>query len=244
MTPTDLINLAIEHFDGHIQRSATPETDATVPKGSLKVAQQLPIGSVAGWPAFNVTQDQRISMILRAASIMWAESKGDPLAVCYNVTDAAGRTTCSKTGPAGPKGRDRGLWQFNERAHPDVSDQVAFDPDQSTEIAWLKSSAFRSFGPWSKSKGMNPNSPESQQVKAAYESMLGRAVDDTPILSAIDPNADLSFGGIGDWLGQLGKLLSFVTSQAFWRRAGIAGLGLLLLLVAVALTVGGSKLAT
>lgn len=30
---------------------------------------------------------------------------------------------------------DRGLWQLNDRAHPNVSDEAAFDPQRATMIA-------------------------------------------------------------------------------------------------------------
>lgn len=246
LTPADLINLATGAVEGHADQAAS----AKLPAGSVAIQAQLPIAGQPGWSAFTWTSAERTAAILRAASIMQAESGGDTSAVCYNVTGPNGQTTCSKVGPAGPKGRDRGLWQFNEKAWPDISDQAAFDQHQATELAWIISNGFRTFGPWSKSKGMDPSSAPSQTVKAAYESMLGRAVDDTPILSQIDKNADAipdfipgALDALTSWTEGLRQLLGHLLSGSWWRRIGIGALGLLLIVIAVALLVAESKVA-
>lgn len=43
---------------------------------------------------------------------------------------------------------DRGLWQINDRAHPDVTDDEAYDPWLSTKAAFLISKGGTSFHPW------------------------------------------------------------------------------------------------
>lgn len=44
---------------------------------------------------------------------------------------------------------DRGLWQINNVAHPDVSDATAFDPVLSTKAALSISKGGTDYGPWS-----------------------------------------------------------------------------------------------
>ena len=44
--------------------------------------------------------------------------------------------------------RDRGPWQINDRAHPDVSDGCAFSLDCSAGAAFQISSQGRTFQPW------------------------------------------------------------------------------------------------
>ena len=176
--------------------------------------------------------------VVRAASIVYAESGGRTDAVCYNVNGPDGRPTCSPKPPAGPRGVDRGLWQWNSKAWPQITDLQAFDPSASTEIAYTVSNAYTSFGPWSKSRGMDPTSAQSKTIADTYESMLGRAVDDTPILSQIDPNADGvpdALGAVVGWAEGLGRLLSFLTSADWWRRVGLGALGVVLVAGAVVL---------
>lgn len=67
-----------------------------------------------------------------AAAIALAESSGDPAAVGRNQDGS----------------RDRGLWQINDRAHPDVSDTCAFDPSCNARAAYAISNGWTSFGPW------------------------------------------------------------------------------------------------
>lgn len=177
--------------------------------------------------------------VLRAASIVWAESGGKTDARCYNVNGPDGKPTCSPTPPAGPRGVDRGLWQWNSVAWPKIDDLAAFDPSTSTEIAYITSKGYTSFGPWSKSRGMDPNSAPSKLIRDTYESMLGRAVEEyvgTPI-NAIDVTDTVSnaAGGLFGWAEALGRLLSRLIDPAFWRRIGIGALGVVLVVVAVVL---------
>jgi hypothetical protein len=44
---------------------------------------------------------------------------------------------------------DRGIWQINDKAHPDVSDATAFDPVLSTRAALSISKGGTDYGPWS-----------------------------------------------------------------------------------------------
>jgi cell wall-associated NlpC family hydrolase len=44
--------------------------------------------------------------------------------------------------------RDRGLWQINDRAHPDVTDAMAFDPLKNAQAAYRISGGGTNFKPW------------------------------------------------------------------------------------------------
>lgn len=194
--------------------------------------------------AMRLTSSEYDRRVVQAAAIVFAESGGNTDAVCYNVNDANGRPTCSPKPPAGPRGVDRGLWQWNSVAWPQIDDLAAFDPSASTEIAFTVSNAYTSFGPWSKSRGMDPNSTQYKTISDTYESMLGRAVDDTPILSDIDPDAN-GIPNVPDvvvgWAEALGRVLSVLGSGAFWTRVGIGALGVALVVYAVA-TLGRSTI--
>lgn len=85
-----------------------------------------------------------------AASIVLAESSGRTNAVNYNAKDrATGRNYSSKTNVAEATSVDRGIWQINNRWHPEVSDKEAFDPDTATREAFRISHGFRNFSGWS-----------------------------------------------------------------------------------------------
>lgn len=69
-----------------------------------------------------------------AAAIAMAESSGDPLAVGKNRK---------------PKSKDRGLFQINDRWHPEVSDRCAFDARCNAREAFRISEGGRDWRQWS-----------------------------------------------------------------------------------------------
>lgn len=87
----------------------------------------------------DVYRDKRGSTIpipnaIAATAIVLKESGGD-----------TGNTNINDDGSI-----DRGLWQWNSRWHPEISESDAFDKFRSTEWAYDKSSGFSltGFGPW------------------------------------------------------------------------------------------------
>lgn len=72
-------------------------------------------------------------------AIVQAESGRNPLAKHENL--AADGVTVLST--------DRGLWQINDKAHPDVTDETAYDPVLSTKAALSISKGGTDYGPWS-----------------------------------------------------------------------------------------------
>lgn len=67
-----------------------------------------------------------------ALSVIAAESGRDPAARHVNDDGSV----------------DRGLWQINNRAHPDVTDAQAYDPVEATKAAFRISSGGTRFAPW------------------------------------------------------------------------------------------------
>lgn len=208
LTPEDLINLASGEISKH---SLGEDSNGMVILANPKQSANRSLDQ-------HVAKTEISSRTIRAASIMLAESGGDPLAY----RDAS-------KNPRG--GNDRGLWQINSKAHPDVSDQAAFDPNTATDIAYVLSAAFTSWGAWRGSLGLDPASTPSQTIAKAYKNMTGIVVDDTPILSQIDPNANAIpdvLEPILGWAEALGRLLSHLISASFWKRVGIGALGVIL----------------
>ena len=214
--------------------------------GNLVLRAQLPIkGITQGW------QEQELAdldaRIINAASIMYAESGGVTDAKCYNY-DKNGSPSCSPTPlPAGTpgteRGVDRGLWQLNSVAWPTVNDMAAFDPYDSTRLAFLISGGFRNWGPWAKSKGMDPNSAPAKAVQAAYAETEGRVIDkgvlglpgEAQVLDAAE-GAVGAVTGIGStllgWAEALGRILSHLLDAQWWTRLAIGALGVVLVLIA------------
>lgn len=79
-----------------------------------------------------------------AVAVALAESGGRTGARCYNT----GRG-CSKRATATTKSTDRGLWQINDRAWPDIPTACADDPACAARQAWRISRHGKTFRPWS-----------------------------------------------------------------------------------------------
>lgn len=97
-----------------------------------------------------------------AVAVALAESGGRAGARCHNVR-RGGRTVCSATRTPDTRSTDRGLWQINDRAHPDVTDRCADTPECAAKAArrlvvgtpqgwshWVayQSGSYRSGGRW------------------------------------------------------------------------------------------------
>jgi hypothetical protein len=232
LSPEQLLTLAAQPLAKRtIARTPElgPNTPGTITLADVRTPSDRSLDST-------ITQAEYNRRMIQAAAIMFAESGGDTDARCFNINGPDGRPTCSATGPAGPRGVDRGVWQWNSKAHPEITDLAAFDPDVATEFAYIKSNAYTTFGPWSKSRGMDKASPAYKTVAAAFEGTLGTVVDDTPGGAFVD---NLGSNLVG-WADALGRLLSNLISPAFWRRIGIGVLGSSLIVAAVLVIARGS----
>src|SRR5215469_18063594 len=76
-----------------------------------------------------VTPDQILALAQGAGS------GGDPVtATAVALAESGGNPAALGQNPDGS--RDRGLWQVNDRAHPDVADACAFDPSCNAQAAY------------------------------------------------------------------------------------------------------------
>ena len=67
-------------------------------------------------------------------------------AVAVALAESGGRADAVNINSDGS--RDRGLWQINDSAHPDIPDGQAFSPKGCAQAAWSISSHGNSFEPW------------------------------------------------------------------------------------------------
>lgn len=83
-----------------------------------------------------------------AAVANGAGFSGDSLvwAVAVALAESGGRTDAVGVNADGS--RDRGLWQINNKWHPDVTDAMAFDPAQAAAAAYRISKSGTSWSPW------------------------------------------------------------------------------------------------
>jgi hypothetical protein len=165
-----------------------------------------------------------------AASIIMAESGGYPENTNVNGPDSTA-----------PGSVDRGLWQWNSQWWPQITDAAAFNPESSTILAWLASNGYSDWSPWRGSRGLDPTSAPAVEIRQAFGQMRGIVVDDTPILSWIDKNANGTpdaVEALGGWSGiakSLGRILANLLNPDWWRRAGIVVLGVIMVIAAIAL---------
>jgi len=259
--PSELILLAASEVTRHVKRG--PEIDPTT---KMPVIRLYKGDATAGDTGTIVAQTELEARMVQAARIMFAESGGDPAAVCYNYQKPNGDRTCSKTPlPAGTpgteRGVDRGLWQFNSKAFPKITDLCAFEVDCAMKAAYHESNGFTAWGPWSKSAGIDPKAERydnvKQVVETAWADMQGTAIAEDwltqPIVGlggAIKDGAEATFrdmwdavlAGAPDWVKGLFRAIGYVFTQDFWRRFGMGALGVGMILVALVLVVAETKL--
>lgn len=76
----------------------------------------------------------------------WIDADRLLIAISVVLAESNGYADAKHTNPDGSI--DRGLWQINNKAHPDVTDEVAYDPYKAT--AWARKVYLaEGFFPWS-----------------------------------------------------------------------------------------------
>lgn len=149
-------------------------------------------------------------------------------------------------------GRDRGIWQWNSKAWPDITDAQAFDPLAATDLARERSNGGADWGPWNLGPNAYTGRPRTDldlgAARAAFAAhyrerysldeirsrMTALGVDPETGRARIETDNNFGplgsiFGGLQDLIGLAWKALKLLTSGAFWRRAGIVIGGLVLL---------------
>lgn len=102
--------------------------------------------------------------VLKATYIVLRESGGNPT-----------KRRPASQNPDG--GNDRGLWQFNDKWFPDVSDLVAYDPILSTHKAFEVSKQFTDFKPWETDRdpewGFSGSEHQQDALRKALDAFFG-----------------------------------------------------------------------
>lgn len=207
-------------------------------------------------PGFKLTDAEQVYLArlvggdtVTALAIIRAESGG--------ISNAFRPASLNRLG-----GDDRGIWQLNSKAFPDIPDAVAFDPLGSTIRVRTISANGTKWGPWNYGPDAYSGRPRTDLDRNAAAAILAREGSGTltPRMTELskqlgsgqavgaDDLARQAGGAVADALGPVltpwatviryaTKLLSVLTSLDFWRRAGLVVAGSVLLLGGIALIV-------
>lgn len=178
----------------------------------------------------------------------WADPA---VAVALIMAESGGRSGATRSEDQNPLGgTDRGWWQLNSKALPQVPDSVAYWPLLASQWVFEFTQGGTDFSCWgyrfdpprttfqscpNYRKGSQRTDLDLAAARAAIanptpamEKLLAASTtsDDT-----VTPNPGLP--DAPGWMAALGRLLGNLLSGAWWRRIGIGALGLLLVVLAV-----------
>lgn len=118
--------------------------------------------------------------------------------------------------------RDRGIWQINDKAHPECSDACAFDPQCATRYAGKISNWGRNWKPWSSSGTVHPADTDVPLANADDAGLFG---------VGRGKGADTIAGDAIDAVMEVPAFLAKIASREFLLSAGkIIGGGACLLI--------------
>ena len=141
-------------------------------------------------------------------AIVMAESNGNPNAKNYN-RDSSGRIIST----------DRGLFQINDKAHPNVSDACAYNPACAVKAALQISNNGTNFHPWATFNNKS-------YLKYLGKTMVmptgafGPAGGTGSASANIPPSVPSPLGSIGDALKAISSFFVMISSKAYWLRMG------------------------
>lgn len=125
-------------------------------------------------------------------------------------------------------GNDRGMWQWNDKAHPEITDADAYDPQRATAWAARKSAGFTDFGPWDIGPNAYSGDDKLPELQASAHWTRARAAAANPDRSAL-PLGPAAPGGpttTGEWVdiiapgatpGERETLLRWGVRENGWR---------------------------
>lgn len=165
-----------------------------------------------GWPAFAIPA---------AKAIIKRESGGNQDACCGKRCKTPQKGAC-----ASQPSTDRGGFQINDVAHPDVSDDCAYDPDCAAKAALKIAKGGHDWGPWSSSGGTPAplRTPLPLTGKGSGNALVGGDSGIPNPLSAVTSVA----GGVASLANSLEHLVSGLFSSSTWFRVGKVLVGLIL----------------
>lgn len=177
------------------------------------ILPNFPVGQgLRGSPANSKPRTLSEGTIWELVVTRWRPFGMDQVAIAAAVllAESGGRTDAINVNTDGS--RDRGPWQINDRAHPDVPDSCAFDSVCSTDAALrIYKAAGNSFKPW------------VAFTSGSYKDKMGQVkIGDANVeeqgFAKIDPLARAM-----DFL----EGFEILFDAGFWRRAGLILLGIL-----------------
>lgn len=179
------------------------------PQGSAADLDLDKIFTEAGWPANPLIRGA-------GAAIVKRESNGDAHACCGKRCTTPQQGACAKQ-----TSTDRGLFQINDRAHPDVTDACAYDPVCNAKAALRISQGGKNWAAW-RSSGGTPSPIDPTSIKVTGQDKPGNPLD--AAVNAVKAPLD-AVGGIAT---ALEKLVEGLFSSALWFRVGKILVGLFL----------------
>jgi hypothetical protein len=140
--------------------------------------------------------------------------KGDGLvwSIAIALAESGGNTTARGHNSNGSV--DRGLWQFNSHAHPEVSDAEADNPASAAAAAYRVSSHGTNWHQWA-----TYNSGAARKQLPAAQTAATLAGTGRVTVPALDTEQALSVPGLGDLTGitkSLASIASVVITVAKW----------------------------
>lgn len=199
--------------------------------GSFRAGGGTPLPPTSGVPVPSAGGSWDPATI--AIAIAHAESRG--------VTNAFNPESNNRDG-----GNDRGLWQINDKFHPEVTDAQAFDPYAAARAAHRISQGGRDWSQWATfgrlTAGELRSADAARKAPADPAEHLRRAGVADPVRadrqlpSPADQVLDAAGNVIGDaldWAAAAAKVLGALADPQWWRRIGVGVLGVGLVAVAV-----------
>lgn len=187
--------------------------------------------------------------------------------VALVMAESGGRSGAERPESQNPLGgRDRGWWQLNSKALPQVSDATAFRPLLASQWVFDFTEGGNDFSCWGyrfnpprssieKCPNYRKNEQRSLDLSAARAAVLkvkDMKNDDPIALSAVGkllaasttsqdtvtPNPGIpGLAGLTDLIRAAWKVLASIGDPAFWKRVGLGWLGAVLVVLAVVLVV-------
>lgn len=167
------------------------------------------------------------------------------LAVAISLTENPSMDPTVNSPPNRDGSIDRGPFQINSKAHPEVSDACAHSLPCAAREAFRISSGFKNFHPWTTYTSGAYRKNWARAVKAvpgaASDSTQGAGVLGTGVGPDLAPGAaDAAANAIGGALSIPGKFYDLITSPQTWIRLVEMVGGIALLLMGLKALTGGA----
>lgn len=168
-------------------------------------------------------------------------------AIAVALAESGGRTDARHVNTGGSV--DRGLWQINNRAHPDVSDATAYDPAGCARAAYAISAGGTNWRPWSTYTNGSAGAQMARATSAATVTTAGLTDPGVPVpglgtlpVPWVTGGAQAAAGaaGVFDGIGRVAAIIgSVVAKAASWLSDSHNWLRILFVVAGSAATLAG-----